>query len=443
MKSKEEIVGSKTSEKGVKPYADAYYRPGKKPGDEYMLMAYRIKPRPGVDLVEAASATCAESSTGTWTEIDREISERLPSWVYKVEDDMAYVAYHPDLFEFGSMSNILSSLAGNIFGMKAVDGIRIEDMRFPKDLVASFPGPTKGIEGVREMMGVTGRPLTGSTIKPKLGLTVKEHARRCYETLRGGLDTVKDDENLGSQPFNKFDDRVKYTLELVHKAEAETGEKKGYWCNVTAGDTEEMLRRAELIKEHGGRFVMIDFVVTGFTGVASLRKKVEEMGLALHGHRAMHAAYDRIPYHGVEYRVISKWARMVGLDHIHVGTGVGKLEGTAEDLAERLAILRDPVTRPVNQVQFEQDWAGLKATFPVASGGLHPGHVPALHEIFGTDAIWAFGGGVHGHPDGSMVGAQAVREAIEGVVAGKSLDQVKKTSTPLRRALEIWSEVKF
>ncbi len=431
-------------EKGVKPYAEAYYKPDMEPGNDYILMAFRITPGPGVDIIEAASAACAESSTGTWTEIDREISERLPSYVYRTDGNMAYVAYHPELVEKGSMSNILSSLAGNIFGMKAVDGIRIEDMRFPEGIIKTFPGPAKGIEGVREMLGVYDRPLTGSTIKPKLGLTAKEHARRCYETLRGGLDTVKDDENLGSQKFNTFDDRVKYTLEMVQKAEAETGEKKGYWCNVTAGDTEEMLRRAALVKEYGGRFVMIDFVVAGFTAVASLRKEIGRMGgLALHGHRAMHAAYDRVPYHGVDYRVISKWARMAGLDHIHVGTGVGKLEGTRTELEERLEILREDNSGVVNNMCFEQPWAGLKPVFPVASGGLHPGHVPVLLDIFGKDSIWAFGGGVHGHPGGSRAGATAVRDAIDGVMKGKTLDQIARQSRELKEAMEIWAEVKF
>jgi ribulose-bisphosphate carboxylase large chain len=157
----------------------------------------------------------------------------------------------------------------------------------------------------------------------------------------------------------------------------------------------------------------------------------------------MHAAYDRVPYHGVDYRVISKWARMVGLDHIHVGTGVGKLQGTPRELAERLEVLRKQHSQVVNDMHFEQPWADLRPTFPVASGGLHPGHVPALMEIFGKDAIFAFGGGVHGHPGGSRAGATAVREALEGVVVGKSLTSIAKSSKELREALEIWGEVRF
>jgi len=428
---------------GVHPYSDQYYKPDKQPTDEYLLCAYRITPQPGLDIVEPASAVAAESSTGTWTEVDSNISARLPSWVYKIEDNVAFIAYHPDLFEAGSLPNLLSSLAGNIFGMKAANRVRLEDMRIPLKLMESFPGPSKGIQGVREMMGIYDRPMTGSTIKPKLGLTAKEHAKRCYETLSGGIDTVKDDENLGSQPFNNFDDRVKYTLELVQKAEAETGEKKGYWCNVTAATVDEMLRRAELIKEYGGRFVMIDFVTTGFTGVGSLRKEIEKLGLSIHGHRAMHAAFTRLPDHGVEYRVVAKWARMAGIDHVHIGTGVGKLEGGVPEIKERIEILTQRHSQRIENMFFDQEWGKLKPTVPVASGGLHPGMIPALYEIFGKEAFWAFGGGTHGHPDGSMAGARAIRDAIEGVVVGKSLEEIAKTSKELKRALEIWQEVKF
>ncbi len=192
-----------------------------------------------------------------------------------------------------------------------------------------------GIPGVREKLNVYGRALTGSTIKPKLGLSPNEHARRAYETLRGGIDTIKDDENLNSQAWSPFDERVRRTLDLLHQAEAETGERKGYWANVTAAHSEEMLRRAHLVADEGGRFVMVDFLTAGFAATASLRAETERLGLALHAHRAMHAVMDRNPDHGVDFLVIAKWARLMGVDHVHVGTGVGKLEGTIEEMGER------------------------------------------------------------------------------------------------------------
>lgn len=437
------MTGSAAYTRGVHPYAKAYYTPGYSPQATELLCAFRIHPRADVGLVEAAAAVAAESSTGTWTEVDAEIASRLQARVYAIEEDIAYIAYPQDLFEFGSLPNVLSSVAGNVFGMRAVEGLRLEDIQFPPDLVHSFPGPVFGLPGVRQQMNIYGRAMSGSTIKPKLGLIAEEHARVCYETWVGGTDTVKDDENLGNQTFNDFYERISRTMELLHKAEAEVGEKKGYWANVTAGNVEETIRRAEWVKEQGGIYVMVDFVTLGFAALASLRQATERLGLIIHAHRAMHAAFDRIPSHGIEFRVLAKLTRLAGVDHVHVGTGVGKLEGGPQEIKERLAVLREPVSHPTGGLLFEQDWDGLKPVAPVASGGLHPGHVPALYHIFGNDAFFAFGGGIHGHPGGSRAGARAVRVALEAVAQGISLEQAARESKELREALDLWTEVKF
>ncbi len=431
------------SKKGAVSYAEAYLHLGYTPGEDELLCAFRVTPRADVPMEEAAAAVAAESSTGTWTEVDSAVAERLKARVYRIEDDMVYIAYPAALFEAGSMPNILSSVAGNVFGMKAVDGLRLEDIRFPPSLVASFPGPAFGLPGVRQKMGVQGRPMIGSTIKPKIGLTAAEHARVCYETWMGGADTVKDDENLGNQSFNAFYDRVARTLDMLHKAEAETGEKKGYWANLTAATVDEMARRAEFIAAHGGIFAMVDFVTVGYAAVASLRQITEPLGLIIHAHRAMHAAIDRVPTHGIEFRVIAKTARLIGVDQIHTGTGVGKLEGGPEEMRERTAVLREAVTHPYRGVRFEQPWGEIKPVIPVASGGLHPGHVPVLYHIFGPDAHFAFGGGIHGHPGGSRAGARAVRAAVEAVVQGISLEQAAREHRELREALDLWAEVTF
>jgi ribulose-bisphosphate carboxylase large chain len=429
--------------KGANPYANTYLKVGYKPGPDELLCAFRIKPRTDIDLNEAAAAVAAESSTGTWTEVSDEVATRLQARVYDIQDNVAFVSYPADLFEAGSMPNILSSIAGNVFGMLAVDGLRLEDIYFPPSLVNSFPGPAFGLNGVREQMQIFGRAITGSTIKPKLGLNVQEHANVCFESWCGGLDTVKDDENLGSQPFNNFYERAERTLDMLHKAEAETGERKGYWCNVTAADTEEMIKRAEFIKEHGGRFAMIDFVTVGYGALASLRRATERLGLILHAHRAMHAALDRISYHGIEFRVLAKTVRLVGVDHVHTGTGVGKLEGGPVEMAERQTLLRDQHSKRVGNMFFEQDWGNIKPVLPVASGGLHPALTPQLYEIFGKDAVFTYGGGVHGHPGGSRAGARAVRVAVEAGAQGISLEQAAKDSPELRAALELWGKVKF
>ncbi|MGA2238116.1 MAG: ribulose-bisphosphate carboxylase large subunit [Candidatus Bathyarchaeia archaeon] len=433
-------------EAGVSPYSNRYLELGYKPEEDELLIAFKVTPRAGTSMEEAASAVAAESSVGTWTEVELGNEEKYSKFkarVYRIEGDIAYISYPLIIFEKNSIPNILSSVVGNVFGFKAVSALRIEDMKIPLALVNSFPGPKFGLAGVRKILGVKDRPMTGSTEKPKLGNSPKEHAYIAYNTLRGGIDTVKDDENLNSQTWSNFYKRADETLKAVNKAEKETGESKGWWANVTAGNTEEMLRRCNYIAKKGGKFVMIDYLTAGFAATASLRKRTGELGLALHCHRAMHSVIDRQPNHGVEFKVLAKWARLTGVDHLHTGTGVGKLEGEFQDLKDRCNLLRMSNTPKGGGLYFDQPWGRLKTVVPVASGGLHPGLVWKVYDTYGNDAFFLFGGGTHGHPGGSYAGAKAVRAAVEAAAHGIGPDEAMKDSKELRQAIELWGTVKF
>ncbi|MBI5292135.1 MAG: form I ribulose bisphosphate carboxylase large subunit [Chloroflexi bacterium] len=433
---------------GVRPYAVDYYVPDYIPLDTDLLCAFRIQPKDGVDMVEAAAAVAAESSTGTWTEVWSNQLTDLDFYkakVYRIEDDIAYIAYALDLFEENSVVNIMSSIVGNVFGFKAVEALRLEDMRLPVALVKTFPGPNVGIYDERVWSNKWDRPLLGGTVKPKLGLSPKAYATIIYECLVGGLDTTKDDENMNSQPFSRWRDRFTYGQEAVANAMAETGEFKGHWHNVTAGSTEESLRRLEYVAGLGSKMCMFDFLTAGFAASADVFKRAGELGLIVHCHRAMHAVFTRQKNHGIHMRVVAKWLRLSGGDHLHTGTVVGKLEGSWNETLGIIDLLRERVTpaNPERGLYFEQDFAGLKTTWPVASGGIHVLNIPDLYRIYGNDAFWLFGGGTHGHPRGSRAGARANRVATEAVASGQTLDQAARSCPELREAMELWGNVKF
>ncbi len=433
---------------GVRTYAVDYYVPDYVPSDTDLLCAFRIEPLHGVDLIEASAAVAAESSTGTWTEVwSNQLTDidYYKAKVYRIEDDIAYIAYPMDLFEENSIVNIMSSIVGNVFGFKAVSALRLEDMRIPVALVKTFPGPNIGIYDERVRLNKWGRPLLGGTVKPKLGLSAKDYATIMFECLVGGLDTTKDDENMNSQPFNRWRDRFRYGMDAVQRAEAESGEAKGHFFNVTASSTEEALRRLEYIASQGSRYIMYDFLTAGFAASSDVFKRAGELGVIVHCHRAMHAVFTRQQNHGIHMRVIAKWLRLVGGDHLHTGTVVGKLEGSRNETLGIIDLLRERVTPPDPQrgVYFAQDFAGLKAVWPVASGGIHVLNIPDLHAIYGNDAFWLFGGGTHGHPRGSRAGARANRVATEAIASGKTLDDAAKSCPELREAMELWGEVKF
>jgi ribulose-bisphosphate carboxylase large chain len=432
-------------EAGVRPYAHDYYDPNYTPKDTDLLCAFRIQPR-SVDMIEAAAAVAAESSTGTWTEVWSNQLTNLDFYkarVYSIQGDIAYIAYPMDLFEENSVVNIMSSIVGNVFGFKAVAALRLEDMRIPIALVKTYPGPNVGIYDERVRLNKWGRPLLGGTVKPKLGLSARDYATIIYECLAGGLDTTKDDENMNSQPFNRWRDRFLYGMEAVKRAEAESGEAKGHFFNVTAGSTAESLCRLEYIAAQGSRYIMFDFLTAGFAASVDVFKRAGQLGLITHCHRAMHAVFTRQKNHGIHMRVVAKWLRLTGGDHLHTGTVVGKLEGNRAETRDICDLLRERYVERGETLYFEQDWAGLKTVWPVASGGIHVLHIPELYQIYGNDAFWLFGGGTHGHPRGSRAGATANRVATEAIAAGKTLEHAAKGCTELREAMELWGGVSF
>lgn len=393
------------------------------PTNDDLICEFIVEPE-GVSLKEAAGAIAAESSIGTWTELStmRSYVTDLHATVFKIDGETIGIAYPAELFEYGNMPNILSSIAGNVFGLKTLRNLRLEDMHIPRRLVKTFKGPRYGIDGVREVTGVYGRPLLGTIIKPKIGLRTRDHAKVAYEAWVGGCDIVKDDENLSSQRFNPFEDRVIETLEMRDRAEGETGERKMYMVNVTA-ETEEMLRRASFVEEQGGEYVMVDILTCGWSALQTLRNR--DLNLVIHAHRAGHAAFTRNPKHGISMGVVAKIIRIIGLDQLHVGAAFGKMSEGEGEVKRNCEVLRG-------------DLYGLKGVMPVASGGLHPRTVPPLIENFGSDIVIQAGGGIHGHPGGTISGAKAMRQAIEASVKGVRLDDYARSHPELAQALKFW-----
>jgi ribulose-bisphosphate carboxylase large chain len=414
------------------PYIDLDYVP-----DDDLLVLFYLEPAGGVSFEKAVEHVTAESSIGTWTDVATmkpEVRDRLQPHVYWMskEKGLVKIAYPIELFELNNIPQLLSSIAGNIYGMKAVENLRLLDVGLPEQLVKSFKGPRYGIPGVRELLDVRERPLVGTIIKPKVGLSAREHAEVAFDSWVGGCDIVKDDENLTDQPFNRFEERVVETLDKRDKACSETGEEKVYMPNITA-ETVEMLRRMEFVRDHAGKYVMLDVVTLGFSAVQTVRN--QDLSLVLHAHRAMHGALTRNKKHGITMLALAKLYRLIGVDQLHIGTAVGKMEGPASEVMN----IRDEITLDAvggGDDWLPQKWYGIKPVFPVCSGGLHAGLVDGLFDLMGGDIIIQAGGGVHGHPDGTVAGAKSMRQAVDAVLANVPLLEYAGEHVELRRALE-------
>ncbi len=360
---------------------------------------------------------------------------------YEARDGRVKIAYPAALFEPDNIPQILSSIAGNIFGMKAVRNLRLEDIDWPPQLIRRHRGPQLGASGIRKMLRIPTRPLTATVPKPKVGYTAGEHAQAGYEAWLGGVDLLKDDENLTSQRFNKFSDRVRRCFRLRDKAEKETGERKSYLINISA-ETKEMVRRAKLVSNAGGEYAMVDILTVGWGALQTIRDACQDLGLAIHAHRAFHAAFTRNTAHGMAMLAVAAVARLIGVDQLHIGTVIGKLESSKEEvlaLRDRLLLK----TQRAGSGMLGEDWGRVKSVLPTCSGGLHPGLVDRLLKIVGSNIVIQAGGGIWGHPEGGRAGAMALRQAIDAAMNQTPVNEYAKHKQELRMALEKWGTESF
>ena len=422
-------------------YVNLEYKPTKR---DLIVMYYVEKAPECKDLEQACEEIAKESSIGTWTEIatlSEDIAERLkPSTFYiDLKNNLIKIAYSEELFEAGNISQILSAIAGNIYGMKVLNNLRLIDITFPQGILKEYNGPQFGISGIKKLLGIKNRPILGTIVKPKVGLNEIQHAAVCKQAWMGGLDIVKDDENLTSMTFNNFEKRVTETLRERDKAEQITGEKKIYMPNITA-KVSIMKERADFVHELGGEYVMVDILTVGFSALQEIREYLEDKKMIIHAHRAMHAALTRNKKHGITMLALAKIMRLIGMDQLHTGTVIGKMEGSKQEVIDTNKVITQSYVKGNDRTMLEQDWGELKSTLPVASGGLSPLDIPQLIEILGTDMVFQFGGGCHGHPDGTFSGAKAIRQAVEATFNHIELSEYANTHIELERAIKKWSK---
>ncbi|HQJ87885.1 MAG TPA: RuBisCO large subunit C-terminal-like domain-containing protein [Methanoregulaceae archaeon] len=395
-----------------------------------LIATYSFRPRADTTPESAAQALAEEETTGTWTEISTTTGyvRRLDGVVESVEPHgngyLTRIRYPAEIFEPGNIPQYLSVFAGNLFGLGRLDAVRLLDIDVPGPLVAPFPGPRFGMEGVRRLVGTTDRPHVGTIIKPKVGLTPKDTAAVAYQAAIGGVDLIKDDETLTDQAFCPLADRVAEVMDRLDEARSETGHPVLYAVNITTR-ADRIRERARTAIEHGANMLMIDVLTAGFDAIRAIAED-PSFRVPIHVHRTMHAAMTRNPEHGIAMRPFARLVRMVGGDQLHTGTASGKMGGgPVEEIVGDNRALTSP-------------FYGLRPIFPVSSGGLHPGKVASEIAALGTDIVLQAGGGIHGHPDGTAAGARAMRQAVDAAMQGVPAEEYAKDHVELARALERW-----
>ena len=323
-----------------------------------------------------------------------------------------------------SLPNLMATIAGNLFELQCVSGLRILDLRLPRSFAAAYPGPAFGIAGTRRMAGVPFGPLIGTIVKPSVGLNPAETAAEVRKLVTGGIDFVKDDELQADGPHCPFDERVRAVMREVHAGADRLGRKVMVAFNLT-GELDEMKRRHDLVVAEGGTCVMVSLNSVGLVGLRELRR---HSALPIHAHRNGWGYLNRSPALGWEYAPWQKIWRLAGADHLHVN-------GIANKFSER----DDEVIAAARSV-LSPLWPDAPMTaMPVFSSGQTGRVAAATYQAVGsTDLIFAAGGGIFGHPDGVAAGVTALREAWDAAVAGVPIDEAARDRPALQAALGFW-----
>lgn len=322
------------------------------------------------------------------------------------------------------LPTLMATIAGNLFELRAVTGLRLLDLQLPASFATAYPGPAFGIEGTRRLAGVSRGPLIGTIIKPSVGLSPQETAQQVQQLVDGGIDFIKDDELQVDGTYCPFEERVRAVMEIVNRAADRAGKKAMVAFNLT-GDLDKMRRRHDLVLSLGGTCVMVCLNSVGIVGLHELRRHSQ---LPIHAHRAGWGYLSRSPALGWDYAPWQKIWRLAGADHLHVNGLGNKFSESDESVIAAARSVLAPVmaTAPMTAM-------------PVFSSGQTGLQAYGTYNALGcADLIHTVGGGIFGHPDGVSAGVEALRESWDAAMAGVPIDQYTQASPALRRAMEFW-----
>jgi Ribulose 1,5-bisphosphate carboxylase, large subunit len=385
-----------------------------------------------------------EQTTGSWIDVPAETDEMRSKYCAKVlslyevpdyenqhildhnvgkEDLRFYVARIG--YPVENIDNNIPLLFGTIMGnITAMSYLRILDIDFPEKFVKKFQGPKFGIEGIRKVLGVEGRPLLNNMIKPCTGYTPDVGAKLFYEAAAGGVDIIKDDELLGGdREFNKLEDRVKMNMDAAKRADAVKGETTMYCVNIT-DEISRLKDNAYRAIDAGANGLLVD---TFCIGLSALRMLAEDpkINVPIMSHLTFGSSWTVSQYQGISSFVLTKLTRLCGADMILLEPPYGKFD-----------ILFSKYIK--NVTACNSKLYDIKQAMPFLGGGVIPGMVPRIMDDIGPDCLLGVGAGIHGHPMGPQAGAKAFRTAIDAEMAGISLRKAAESSKELQAAIDKW-----
>ena len=417
--------------------------------DERIIADYLVETP--LTIEAAASSMAGEQSTGTFTRVPGETDALREQFAARIESieifesvptpslpgatksKTANGAYQRGRVRISfplenmgpNLPTIISTVAGNLFELRQLSGLRLLDLEFPASLADYFPGPQFGVAGTRQLTGVFDRPIIGTIVKPSVGLTPHQTAELVENLGRSGVDFVKDDELMANPPHSPLSERVSAVMRTVNNLAIVTGRKLMYAFNIT-DQIDRMLEHADKVAAAGGTCVMASLNSVGYAGVEFLRRRCQ---LPIHGHRNGWGLYYRHPALGMEFTAYQKLWRLAGVDHLHVN-----------GLGNKFCESDDSVVRSIRACLTPM--FGGRLAMPVVSSGQWGGQAEETYKQSQTlDLMYLAGGGILGHPGGAAAGVAAIQQAWEAAAGGIDQEEHAHTHIELRQSREFFGKL--
>lgn len=322
-----------------------------------------------------------------------------------------------------NLPTLYATVAGNLYDLGEVTGMRLEALRVPAAYRAQFDFPTHGVRGTRAVTGVGQGALIGTIVKPNVGLSAQQTADLVATLCEAGVDFIKDDEICANPAHAPLSERVPAVMAAVRDYRDRTGRTVMVAFNIS-DDLDAMRRHADLVRREEGSCVMVSLNSCGFSAVQSLRRSTP---LAIHGHRNGFGSMSRHPLLGISFQAYQTLWRLAGVDHMHVHGLQGKFAQADAEVVESAQACLAPLAAGQDD-----------AVMPAFSSGQWAGTVPATYQAVGDDLLFMSGGGILAHPDGPAAGVRSLRQAWEAARSGVALADFAARAPELRQALEFF-----
>lgn len=413
--------------------------------EDYCIFKYYFETP--FDPEETAAHLCRETSTALWKRVDveedfrgvhgakvislkrlgttREPGLEAPHAKGDVYNQVEVEIAHPHINFGPKIPNLMTTACGEgAFFTPGINSIKLLDIEFPETYLKEFEGPKFGVAGIRKIIEVYDRPFVTGVVKPNIGLKPKDFAELAYKAYLGGIDATKDDEMLSDVSYSSTKERVGEVVNLMHKAEDRTGEKKIFIANIT-DEVDRIMELHDIVTENGGNGVMLNAMTVGLSASRMLAKRTK---VPMFSHFDFIAPYTRHPCFGLTTQVVTKLQRLSGFDGI-IMPGLGdRMNTTPQEVRENVDICLS-------------EWSSIRKSLPIPGGSDWAGSMLPMYNAFGTvDFSMVPGRGVFGHPMGPEGGARSIRQAWEAIERNIPIEKYAETHVELRQAIEAFGK---